>query len=223
MENNYHHKEVILVDIFSYLNFSTHFDEILANDPDVITKTVLGTLKKIPIHIGDPKRGDVVVIKPHVDEEHAFYLKRVIGLPWETIRIQDGKVAIKQVGKEDFIELKEEYLSITNRWHTYLPTNIVETEFLIPEGTYWVMGDNRLVSADSRWCFLNACFHKNSSHFLKRGDVVGKVFIDFGYFNIFKENEFPKLGELRWIHTPKFFNISRTAEYPELEETKIQE
>ncbi len=51
--------------------------------------------QKIPIHIGDPIRGDVVVIKPHVDKNREHYIKRVIGLPGDIIRFESGSVFIQ--------------------------------------------------------------------------------------------------------------------------------
>lgn len=218
MENNYHDKEIILVDVFSYLNFYTHFDEILQNNPNIVTETIFNLFKKIPIHVWDPSRGDVVVIKPHVDNEREYYLKRIIWMPGETIKIDEWNVYIKKVGSDNFIKLNEEYLSTINKWETYLPANITQKEFLIPEWFYWVMWDNRIISADSRWCFKNNCIEKNSTHFLKRGDIVGRVLVDLWYFNIFKENSFPKLWSFSWIHKPRFFNTQKTFNYPELEE-----
>lgn len=78
MNNNYYDNEYILVNTIGYLNFDTHFNEYLKSDPDPITGTIAKILKKIPIHIGDPERGDVIVLKPHVDTSRQFYLKRVI-------------------------------------------------------------------------------------------------------------------------------------------------
>lgn len=49
----------------------------------------------IPIHIGDPVRGDVVVIKPHVDKNREHYIKRVIALPGDIIKFESGSVFIK--------------------------------------------------------------------------------------------------------------------------------
>ena len=81
MNNNYYDNEYILVNTFGYLNFDTHFNEYIKNNPDPITGTIAKIFKKIPIHIGDPERGDVIVLKPHVDASRQFFLKRVIGLP----------------------------------------------------------------------------------------------------------------------------------------------
>lgn len=217
MEESYYDKEYILVNIFSYLNFGTHFEDAAEKAQDPVSKTFYSALKSLPIHLGDPNRGDVVVVKPHVDESREFYIKRIIGMPHETIKFSSGQVFIKKENAPDFIQISEPYLSFTNSGHTYLPTNVKETEFTIPEGMYWVMGDNRLNSADSRSCFIENCLYKNSTHFLKRSQIVGKVFIDFGHFDLFKDNEFPKLGTLSWMHKPRFFDTPSTASYPELD------
>lgn len=184
MEESYHDKEYILVDKFSYLET----DENLTNDNNNIYTTTLSTIRKlIPIHIGDPKRGDVVVITPHVDKEREYYIKRVIGLPGDIIRFDEGNVLIKKPNSDKFIALKEPYLSASNSGQTRLPEHVEANQFLIPEGYYWVMGDNRQNSADSRSCFRNCFGTSVSAHFIKRTDIVGKVFLNFGYFNIFNE------------------------------------
>lgn len=51
MENTYFGNEFIAVNRFSYLDFSTHFDDFLGTDSDAVTKTIFGFLKNIPIHI----------------------------------------------------------------------------------------------------------------------------------------------------------------------------
>jgi signal peptidase I len=94
MEESYHDKEYILVDKFSYLNFPQTFGEMIGSN--WIDSTISTVAKNIPIHIGDPDRGDVVVITPHVDRSREYYIKRVVGLPGDTIRISGGKVFIKK-------------------------------------------------------------------------------------------------------------------------------
>ncbi len=211
MEDHYHNNEYILVDKFSYLNLPTHFHEWNKENANFFQRTIAQFFEKIPLNIGNPQRGDVVVIRPHVSEIQEYYLKRVIGLPGETVRIFDGKVFIKKVDAEDFVEINEPYLAEKNKDKTYfspaLVLDIFETDFMIPENAYWVMGDNRLNSYDSRNCFDN-CQAENASNFIERKNIVGRVLMDFGNFD---------LKEWKWEHLPRFFDTPASANYPELE------
>lgn len=78
MEASYHDKEFILVDKLSYLDFPEDTNDSIDGG---IGATLMSLWQKIPLHIGDPVRGDVVVIKPHVDKNREYYIKRVIALP----------------------------------------------------------------------------------------------------------------------------------------------
>ena len=86
----------------------------------------------------DPKRGDVVLFDPPFEEEY-YYVKRVIGLPGETVTIRDGLVYINGSTQP----LEEPYLAETPRG-SFGP-------YTVPEGCYFVMGDNRNHSNDSRY------------------------------------------------------------------------
>lgn len=86
----------------------------------------------------DPKRGDIIVFDPPVSSSKP-YIKRIIGLPGETVEIRDGNVYIDG-------ELLEE---------SYIEPGITDctrecTPWEIPEGQVFVMGDNRQNSSDSR-------------------------------------------------------------------------
>ena len=207
MEDHYHNNEYILVDKFSYLNLPTHFYEWNKENANFFQRTIAQFFEKIPLNIGNPQRGDVVVIRPHVSEIQEYYLKRVIGLPGETVRIFDGKVFIKKVDAEDFVEINEPYLSLVNSGQTLVNDQRTEKIFEIPESSYWVMGDNRLNSSDSRNCFDN-CQAENASNFIERKNIVGRVLMDFGNFD---------LKEWKWEHLPRFFDTPARANYPELE------
>ena len=82
-----------------------------------------------------PERGDIVVLIDPRDT-NTDLIKRVIGLPGETVEIVDGKVYINDM------LLEEPY--ITQAWHDTKP------KVTIPPGEYFVMGDNRENSLDSR-------------------------------------------------------------------------
>ncbi len=91
-------------------------------------------------NFGVPARGDVVVFR-YPKDPSVFYIKRVIGLPNETISINRGVVTITAAGGEK-LSLTEPY--IVNEDATY--TNNVS----LNSGEYFVMGDNRPNSSDSR-------------------------------------------------------------------------
>ncbi len=95
---------------------------------------------EISYRFNDPARGDVVVFRAPPTPEK-FFIKRIIGLPGETVEIKNGIITIKNDEYPKGFVLKEEF--ITHRSHdTYHTT--------VPDGAYFVMGDNRQGSYDSR-------------------------------------------------------------------------
>lgn len=88
----------------------------------------------------EPERGDIVIFK-YPDDEEQLFVKRIIGMPGETVVIEDAKVYIgDEMVLLDESYLKEEWV-IDNGPYT----------FEIPEGSYLVMGDNRNNSKDARY------------------------------------------------------------------------
>jgi signal peptidase I len=92
-------------------------------------------VNRLVYNFSEPKRGDVIVFQNPINPEDVPYIKRIIGLPGDTVLIGQGKVMIN--GQL----LSEPYLSVTTQRGG---------EFTIPEGEYFVMGDNRNNSSDSR-------------------------------------------------------------------------
>jgi len=103
-------------------------------------------IDQISYRFEEPQRGEVIVFK-YPKDPTKFFIKRLIGLPGETIKIEDGAVFIKNEKSEDYIKLEEQYLKYLK--HDNLITTLKNNE-------YFVMGDNREASSDSRiWGPLN--------------------------------------------------------------------
>ena len=156
-----------------------------------------------------------------MSKEKEYYIKRVIGLPGDTIRFMSGAVFIKTTGMKDFVKIDEPYLSPINENHTELPIYVDHDEFVIPSGYYWVMGDNCTNSADSRSCFYTCMSMDETAHFISRKNIIGRAFIDFGYFNIFSGSDgwMPKLGSLSWVYPPRLLNHPNSATYQNITDT----
>lgn len=111
---------------------------------------------EISYRFSGPKRGDVVVLKYPLDASQRF-IKRIVGLPGETIDIKQGKVTIIKDGKETVLT------------ESYLPELLLTdgaVHLALAEGNYFVMGDNRPFSYDSRrWGVL------------PKEDIIGKAFL----------------------------------------------
>lgn len=88
----------------------------------------------------EPARGDVIFFY-FPDDETQKYVKRIIGLPGEKVTISDAKIYIN----DSEIPLEEDYLK--EEWIA----GIGPYEFEVPEGSYFVLGDNRNASADARY------------------------------------------------------------------------
>lgn len=219
METSYHDKEYILVDKLSYLNLPVTYASVWTGE-SLLTRIEKSLLSHIPVHVWDPIRWDVVVITPHVDKNREYYIKRVVGLPGDTIKFENGEVFIRkssESGSWEFIQLDEVYLSPANKGNTRLPDSIEQNIFKIPEWYYWVMWDNRNNSADSRQCFQNCYGSSEVAHFIKRKDIVWKVLLNFWYYNIFSEGWLIQDQKLTWTYPPRFLDHPRGATYPELE------
>ena len=111
---------------------------------------------ELTYHFSDPRRGDVVIFR-YPGDPRIFYIKRVIGLPGEGIEIDRGKVTVTREDGTTLL-LSEPY--IVNEDATYSQTMVLGPD------QYYVMGDNRPRSSDSRiWGPL------------PRKDMVGRAFV----------------------------------------------
>lgn len=132
-------------------------------------------INKLAYYLGQPQRGDIVVFRPPTDHSK-YYVKRVIGEPGDEVSIQDGYVYVKPKGEDTAVKLNEEYLSDRNRGHTFRhPPQSGDTSkvsFEVPEGQYFLLGDNRQGSLDSRSFMDN---EGTPEPFVGQGDIKGRV------------------------------------------------
>ena len=110
--------------------------------------------------LGEPQRYDIVVFK-YPDDESKLYIKRIIGLPGETVEIRDGLV---------YIDGSDEPLRTDFQCEDMVTPDAV---YNVPDGCYFMMGDNRNRSADSR-------FWKNK--YVEKSKILGKAV--FRYYPI---------------------------------------
>ncbi len=112
-------------------------------------------INKFTYRLGSIQRGDTVVFKFPLDDTKS-YIKRVIGLPGDRIRIESGQVYVN--GRR----LTEDY--VTDRDNVSWPSPGPVADQVVPPGKYFVLGDNRSSSSDSRtWGFV------------PRKDIYGKA------------------------------------------------
>lgn len=109
-------------------------------EPNFYTKDYL-VIDELSYRFNQPKRYDVVVFKAP-NHRNQYYIKRIIGLPTENIIIKEGKITIlDKAGKS--INIKEDFLSDNSITSGNL-------ELVLGENEYFVLGDNRSASYDSR-------------------------------------------------------------------------
>lgn len=105
-----------------------------------------------------PQRGDVIILR-YPKDESVFFIKRIIGLPGETVEIIGDKVVIQRGHDVEPITLDD----------TFIEPNRLQNEYgiyALSDDEYFVMGDNRRASSDSR-----------SWGSLPRKDIIGKAFM----------------------------------------------
>ncbi|MBU1178839.1 signal peptidase I [Patescibacteria group bacterium] len=99
-------------------------------------------------HFREPQRGEVIIFR-YPQDPSKFFIKRVIGLPNEEIKINDGQIYIHNNKFPQGMLIEESYLKNNDQ--------ITNLEITLKEKEYFVLGDNRQVSSDSRaWGALPA-------------------------------------------------------------------
>ncbi len=142
MEPNFSEKEYLIINEFGY-KYVDLFDGAITVKP-----------RK------DLFRGDIIVFREPVGDHKDFYIKRVIGVPGETVEVADGQVVIYNSENPDGFVLDE---------NAYLPQKrktLGMVKYTLAEDQYFVLGDNRNASSDSRRFGP-----------ITKNDVIGKVLL----------------------------------------------
>ncbi len=166
---------------------------------------------RLSYYFSDPDRWDVVVFEPNLWNDKKYFLKRVIWIPGDTLRIEWWEIYVKPEWAQDFVMLEEDYLNVENNWYTYVWSNREAIEYNLWEDQYFVLWDNRNHSTDSRECFVSC---RDREEFISESDIVWKLIIDLWYFNF---QRFSFIQPNLWIETkPRFFSSPSTFDYDNL-------
>ena len=131
-------------------------------------------VNEISYRFNDPERGDVIIFH-YPNDPRQFFIKRIVGLPGEKIEIKNNKITIYNKERPDGFTIDE----------VYIPEGIIISKSYSQElknDEYYVLGDNRIASSDSRvWGVL------------EKHHIVGKAWIrawPFGAFSVFEGVEY---------------------------------
>ncbi len=100
---------------------------------------------EISYRFSEPKRGDVIVFR-YPGNPQEYFIKRIIGLPGETVDIKNGDIYIYNNEFKNETLLEEEYLSSPSQTYAHSENNKID----LADNEYYVLGDNRNSSKDSR-------------------------------------------------------------------------
>jgi signal peptidase I len=116
------------------------------------------------------KRWEIIIYRD-MQRDGEIKIKRVLGLPGEILQIVQWKVTLW------WLEVSESYL--WKNTHTCLPGSCIDFSthtFNVPTQSYFVLGDNRAVSQDSRWCTDVANCENKPPMYVPQKEIIGRVF-----------------------------------------------
>lgn len=155
--------------ILLFVNFIAHPVTVVGHSMDpTLAEGEYGLTSVISMAVSDPNRGDIVIV--NMDNENGEterWVKRVIGLPGETIEAKDGVVYVNGEALDESSYLKQDVIDETLAKYKaehgvdYGPFTFDFGPVTLGEDEYWVMGDNRPYSKDSRYPTVGAVKKEN--------------------------------------------------------------
>ena len=119
--------------------------------------------------ISNPKPNDIIVFLPNGNEKSHYYVKRVIGVPGDVVQVKDGAVYVNG-------ELFEEAVETA----AILDAELAEEEIRLEEDEYFVLGDNRNNSEDSRYANIG---NVKKEHITGKAWFIVSPYKDFGFLD----------------------------------------
>ena len=180
---------------------------------------------KMTYRVSRPDRGDVVVFTPWIGPQKRYLIKRVIGLPGDTVKIENGYVSVAtKYSPEKFVQLDESsylYEKYGYTCITYTSAGCAKESitFVVPKGRYFLLGDNRPQSLDARKCFSNqGCNGEYSfAQFVPLSRIQWRVAYSLGHFDLFSQIlPYPVLWTLKQAIPYRGLAIQNAHTYPEL-------
>ena len=160
--------------------------------------TLPGTDVRLPA-LAEPDRGDVVVFHPP-HEPGKNYVKRLVGVPGDTLEMRDKVLLVNGVAQEEayarYIDVRGDAVHPDMEWQAghlvaspgrYAPSRDTWGPIVVPEERYFVLGDNRDNSEDSRYW-----------GFVERDQIRGRPWIVYYSVDPAAEAELPFFGSVRW-------------------------
>ena len=159
----------VCVFVFVYYTLNYVFQHVVVDGTSMNDTLVEGEhliVNHFTYYFSNPDRYDIIVFRPYYDDPECLYIKRVIGLPGDKVHIKDGYVYINGS------KIDEDYCKdlVTSN------SGIASDEITLGDNEYFVMGDNRQVSLDSRNPDVGP---------VSTSQIIGKCIIDFWPLNDF--------------------------------------
>ncbi len=144
--------------IIRYFLFKPFYVKGASMEPNFFEREYL-IIDELSYRFHEPKRGDVVVFRPPYNSRD-FYIKRIIGLPGETVKFINGDVILYNADNETGVKLDE------SRYLIGVEKSMETVVLKLKQNEFFMLGDNRPVSADSRRFGP-----------VTRGAIVGRVWL----------------------------------------------